>query len=210
MNVYNFVAKSLVPEHFEHLDDTALLAEVVRKREDALMMLYKRYVNRVFGLALYILRDPESAEEVTQDVFIKLWRHPLAWDPYKGDFSSWFLTVVRHAAIDSQRKQHRRTFPGIATALENCPATQEETVEQCDSHESLQHTLGQVPMEQRDFSAITDFAPTRTLTTEEIATAERCDGQWILYWSHQPDFRLADWELVPLETALRWTEEAKQ
>lgn len=67
-----------------------------------------------------------------------------------------------------------------------------------------------IGMEKRGYSAIPDFAPTRTLTAEEIATAERCNVQWILYWSHQPDFRLADWELIPLETALRWTREAGQ
>ena len=65
-----------------------------------------------------------------------------------------------------------------------------------------------IRLPKRDFSAISDFAPTRTLTDEEIAAAKRCDVQWILFWSHQPDFRIADWELVPLETALAWTAEA--
>jgi len=65
-----------------------------------------------------------------------------------------------------------------------------------------------IRLPKREFSAITDFAPTRTLTEEEIAAAKRCDVQWILFWSHQPDFRVADWELVPLETALAWTAEA--
>ncbi|MDA0667117.1 MAG: hypothetical protein O3A95_05280 [Planctomycetota bacterium] len=65
-----------------------------------------------------------------------------------------------------------------------------------------------IRLPQRDFSAITDFAPTRTLTKEEVAAAKRCDVQWILFWSHQPDFRVADWELVPVETALAWTAEA--
>lgn len=66
----------------------------------------------------------------------------------------------------------------------------------------------QVTVPQRSLSALTDFAPTRTLTAEEIAAAETHHVQWILFWSHQPDFRIADWELVPLETAIAWTEEA--
>ena len=65
-----------------------------------------------------------------------------------------------------------------------------------------------VRIPERSLSRINDFAPTRTLTADEIAAARTHDVQWILYWSHQPDFRIADWELVPLETALRWSEEA--
>lgn len=61
---------------------------------------------------------------------------------------------------------------------------------------------------ERTFSKLTDFAPTRTLTPDEAAAAQTHNVQWILFWSHQPDFHTADWELVPLETALSWGEEA--
>ena len=85
-----------------------------------------------------------------------------------------------------------------------------EYFEWVQEYQAKQPWVGTSPIRlpKRDFSAITDFAPTRTLTEEEVAAAKRCDVQWILFWSHQPDFRVADWELVPIETALAWTAEA--
>jgi hypothetical protein len=54
------------------------------------------------------------------------------------------------------------------------------------------------------------LAPTRTLSASEIAAAQSRDIQWVLFWSHQADFRLADWELVPLETVLDWNAEVNR
>lgn len=67
-----------------------------------------------------------------------------------------------------------------------------------------------VRLPKRDFSALHHLSPTRTLAPEEIAAAQSRDIQWILYWDHQADFRLVDWELVPLETAMQWTGEASR
>jgi hypothetical protein len=67
-----------------------------------------------------------------------------------------------------------------------------------------------VKLRERDFSALTHLAPTRTLSASEIAAAQSRDIQWVLFWSHQADFRLADWELVPLETVLDWNAEVNR
>ncbi len=71
------------------------------------MLLYHRYCNLVFGLALQVARHPLLAEEITQDVFLKLWLQPNRWDPLLGQFSSWLLTITRNAAIDRMRKERR-------------------------------------------------------------------------------------------------------
>ncbi len=64
-----------------------------------------------------------------------------------------------------------------------------------------------VKLEHRDFSNLTNFTPTRTLSADEIAAAQSRDIQWVLFWNHHSDFRLADWELVPLATVLSWNAE---
>jgi len=61
-----------------------------------------------------------------------------------------------------------------------------------------------IRLPQRGLSQLTRSAPTRTLSAEEKAAAQAHDVQWILFWKHQPDFLLADWELVPLATVLAW------
>jgi hypothetical protein len=84
-----------------------------------------------------------------------------------------------------------------------------EWVQEYNEHKPWQATR-KVRLAERDFSALEHLAPTRSLAPEEIAAAQARDIQWVLYWSHQADFRLADWELVPLDTALRWSTEERR
>lgn len=88
--------------------DFDLLTQVARRDQNALMALYQQYGNLVYSLALRVLRQPPLAEEVTQDVFLKLWRQPDRWDPSLGQFSSWLLTITRNAAIDRLRREGRQ------------------------------------------------------------------------------------------------------
>lgn len=88
--------------------ETELLQQVGQQNETALMALYERYGAMVYSLCLRVLRQPGLAEEVTQDVFLKLWRQPERWDPSLGQFSSWLLTISRNAAIDRLRREGRQ------------------------------------------------------------------------------------------------------
>jgi RNA polymerase sigma-70 factor (ECF subfamily) len=88
-----------------------LLQQVVHKDQEALMALYQRYGSLVYSLCLRVLHQPGLAEEVTQDVFLKLWRQPERWDPTLGQFSSWLLTISRNAAIDRLRREGRQAPP---------------------------------------------------------------------------------------------------
>ena len=57
----------------------------------------------VYSLALRMLRDPGWAEEVVQDVFLRLWRNPRLYDPARGELRRWLLTVAHNAAVDGLR-----------------------------------------------------------------------------------------------------------
>jgi len=84
------------------------MARVAHQDQDALMALYQHYADLVYSLALRVLQHSGSAEEVTQDVFLKVWRQPDRWDPTLGRFRSWLLTLTRNAAIDRLRKEQRQ------------------------------------------------------------------------------------------------------
>src|SRR5919107_6256562 len=72
--------------------------------------LYDRYSRPAFALARRILADDVLAEDVVQDVFLTVWRDPVAFDAARGSFSSWLLTMVHHKAVDAVRREesHRR------------------------------------------------------------------------------------------------------
>jgi len=84
-----------------------IIQRITRQDERALIELYQVYGNLVYSLALRVLRNPGLAEEVTQDVFLKIWQQPDRWNPALGQFSSWLLAITRNAAIDRLRKEQR-------------------------------------------------------------------------------------------------------
>ncbi len=101
-------------------DEITLLQQIAQRDPDALMVLYDRYGTLVYSLALRVLRQPTQAEEITQDVFVKVWQRPDRWTPTLGRFSSWLLAVTQNAAIDRLRREKRRPIlvdDGIAEII---------------------------------------------------------------------------------------------
>ncbi len=96
------------------VDDLQLLRAIASGDQQAFMQLYQQYCNLVFSLALRVVRHQVLAEEVTQDVFLKIWQQPDRWNPALGQFSSWLLTITRNAAIDRLRKEQRHIAPNTA------------------------------------------------------------------------------------------------
>ncbi len=73
----------------------------------ALEELYRRYGGAAYGLALRVTAQEALAQEVVQDAFLALWRAPEAYDPSRGTFRSFFLSLVHHRAVDTVRREER-------------------------------------------------------------------------------------------------------
>ena len=74
----------------------------------ALELLYDRYSTLVFSVSLRVLRDTHLAEDVVQEVFLRLWRQPTSYDPTRGRFISWLMWVTRNRSLDELRRVTRR------------------------------------------------------------------------------------------------------
>jgi RNA polymerase sigma-70 factor (ECF subfamily) len=79
--------------------------------EAALSKLYDRYSQTVFGVGLKMLGERSLAEELVQEVFLKVWRSAHTFDPSRGSFSTWLYRVTRSVALDLYRKRGRRIRP---------------------------------------------------------------------------------------------------
>ena len=90
------------------LDDIALVARLADGDMDAFQALYDRFNVVVYSTALRVVGDSGAAEDVTQDVFLRLWRRPERFDPERGRFISWLLSTTRNRAIDELRGRGRR------------------------------------------------------------------------------------------------------
>ena len=95
-------------EYFSDLPDPALVERVAQGDRSAFLELYDRHVSRVFALATRMLGDRASAEEVTQDAFLKLWTRARAFSPTRGALLTWLLTIARNNALDRIRLEARR------------------------------------------------------------------------------------------------------
>jgi RNA polymerase sigma-70 factor (ECF subfamily) len=129
-----------------------LIQRIARQDERALMELYQAYGNLVYSLALRVLRNPGLAEEVTQDVFLKIWQQPERWNPALGQFNSWLLAITRNAAIDRLRKEQRQT-PGPSEQFDAISEISGQTPLIDDPRwydgQLLARLLAQIPPDQR-------------------------------------------------------------
>lgn len=71
--------------------------------ETAFGQLYDAVAPRVFGLVRRVVRDPAQSEEVTQEVFLEVWRSSGRFDPAKGSALAWVLTIAHRKAVDRVR-----------------------------------------------------------------------------------------------------------
>ena len=72
--------------------------------EAALSAFYDATINRVYGLALRITRQPESAAEVVSDVYFQVWREARRYDARRGNVAAWLMTICRSRALDLLRR----------------------------------------------------------------------------------------------------------
>lgn len=98
--------KSPMPENL--FDEASLVQRLIQQDQSALSELYTQFGGLVYSIAMRVVQNPVLAEEVTQDAFLKVWHQPSSWDPTRGKFVSWLLTITRYTAIDLLRKEQRR------------------------------------------------------------------------------------------------------
>lgn len=87
--------------------DAELVALVVRGDGTSLEELHRRYRQPVFSMCYSLLRGYESAEDITQEVFLALWTRAASFDPSRGVFRHWFLHLAHNRIIDELRRRRR-------------------------------------------------------------------------------------------------------
>jgi RNA polymerase sigma-70 factor (ECF subfamily) len=80
-----------------------LLTESAGGDEQSFARLYDLVSSRVYGLVRRVVRDPAQSEEVSQEVFLDIWRHAARFDPAKGSPLAWILTIAHRKAVDRVR-----------------------------------------------------------------------------------------------------------
>lgn len=90
------------------MGDAALVVAIGRWRDDALAEVYRRHGGAVYGLARRVLGDDTRAEEVVQEVFVRLWQQPERFDSDRGTLRSYLLASAHGRAVDLVRSEASR------------------------------------------------------------------------------------------------------
>lgn len=140
--------------------DERLIARVASGEADAIGLLYDRYCRPAYSLARRICGDGGIAEDVVQESFLALWCDPQRFDPARGYFGSWLMTLVHHKAVDAVRREsatRRRTVPGVDGGDEwNAPSGPGADHAALGSvlAGQVRDALGNLPDEQREALAL--------------------------------------------------------
>ena len=90
------------------VSDAVLVVAIARYHQEALAEVYRRHAGAVFGLARRLLADRTLAEEVVQEVFLRLWNEPERYDPARGTLRSYLLAQTHGRAVDLLRSEGAR------------------------------------------------------------------------------------------------------
>ncbi|HWQ84635.1 MAG TPA: sigma-70 family RNA polymerase sigma factor, partial [Anaerolineales bacterium] len=157
---------------FSTLSDTDLLDWIERAEETALGTLYDRYQRLVFSLAYQSIGEQGLAEEITQDVFLRIWEKAGTYRPDQGKVLTWIVSITRNRAIDMYRRQRIRPEKNSLDFEDLHPREQRDGVDiEAEVELSLQQqriraALASLPPEQRQALSLAFF---RGFTHTEIA-----------------------------------------
>lgn len=146
------------------VSDEDLVEQVCDGREGALRQLYDRYARRAYSLARRVCVDTGMAEDVVQEVFVAFWRAPERFDPERGRFGTWLLTLVHHKSVDAVRRETascRRTVPVSMDeedwSMPPGPGADDDALRAVAGGQ-VRAALGELPGEQRVALALSYFA----------------------------------------------------
>lgn len=88
------------------LTEEELVDSLKNGERGAITVLYDNYSAALFGVILRIADNKEAAEDILQEVFVKVWKNISAYDSAKGKLFTWLVNIARNAAIDSTRTKN--------------------------------------------------------------------------------------------------------
>lgn len=142
------------------VSESVLIEKLNQRDQVAFQWLYDQYSPALYGVVLRIMRDEEQAQDVLQDIFIKVWKNLDAYDAGKGRLFTWLLNVARNTAIDALRARKTHPTNAIRTDEENVHIIdqQHNTQQPNPDHIGVQEIVSQLRPERKQLIDLVYFA----------------------------------------------------
>lgn len=128
--------------------DDELVARVANGDEAACRLLLDRHLPRILALARRMLKSHEDAEEVAQEVFLRVWTRAAEWEPGRAQFGTWLYRVTTNLCLDRLRRQTSDDLDSIPEPASSDP-TPEESLQNKGLGEAINRALDSLPDRQR-------------------------------------------------------------
>ena len=165
-------------------DLATLLQATARGERLAFKQLYDATSPKLFGIILRMSRSRASAEEVLQDVYVKIWRNASRYAPEIGSAMGWLTTIARNRAIDVLRQRAEVTMPPNEDGedwFERIAENRDRESDMLDMN-ALRHCLGQIEPEKRSCIMLAYY---EGYSREELATRFSQPVNTIKTWLHR-------------------------
>jgi RNA polymerase sigma-70 factor (ECF subfamily) len=153
--------------------DYELMRGIAGGDEGALAELYDRYSRLVMSIALAVVGDRGTAEEITFDIFLRVWQNAASYDPAQAKVSTWLSRLTRNRAIDRLRREsvrpsaHSVAFcDDTSPPADRAPGDPETAAHLALERQRVRAAVAQLPEEQREALALAFF---QGYTHREIA-----------------------------------------
>ncbi|MDQ1722111.1 MAG: polymerase sigma-70 factor, subfamily [Pseudonocardiales bacterium] len=137
-----------------------LVAAAARGDERAFAALYDQTSSRVYGMVLRVIRDPAQAAEVTQDIYLEVWRQSARFDAGRGGVLPWLLMIAHRRAVDRVRSAHSSMMRDDKYALLHEERPYDSVSEQVQTSldgERVRKVLGDLTPAQREAVTLAYF-----------------------------------------------------
>ena len=158
--------------NYPTLDDSTLISLISGSDENALGELYDRYAKLVFSLALNSTSDPKIAEEITQDVFFRIWQKAATYRAERAKVTTWLVTMARNRTIDALRRRavrpEQHSVPWVDVPSTNTTSANDPEYLASLSllQDSVRAAVAQLPPKQQEALSMAFF---QGLSHQEIA-----------------------------------------
>ena len=149
------------------LSDEMLLAALGSGNAEAAAAFVRRFQSRVYGLAVTMLRDPDLAEEVAQETFVRAWRHAATYDARRGRVPTWLLAIARNLAIDRARMRSPTPVDPDVIASQLDLAHDDPPVD-VSERDRVRRAMSALPDEQRRAVVLATYAGRTALEISEL------------------------------------------
>jgi RNA polymerase sigma-70 factor, ECF subfamily len=149
--------------NYSTLDDATLIILIAHAHPEALSELYDRYNRLVFSLALNLVNDYATAEDITLDVFTRVWEKAKTYRAEQAKVSTWLISIARYRSIDvlrqqnSRPEQHSISWAEVSARPLLDPNDPEEVTELSMRQERIRAAMSQLSEDQKQVLGLAYF-----------------------------------------------------